>query len=205
MSRLCLPSAVDGEARVSRGSDAPLRLAFGGSVFEGKVTTTHRNKVSRPLPRPDDVLLRRQRRGRGVLYRSPGLASRHLFQVMLLLPLFFTDVKVAVGVADGGRLVLAWSPLGGARRSSMACLDPGVGRAGGVVPVDGWPPMAPCLHPVFKDGCLLRLLSKPTGNGAPPAHGGARCLLRRWRPAAMTPSVDKALWIWGPYCNFFFL
>jgi hypothetical protein len=27
--------------------------------------------------------------------------------VMLLLPLFFTDVKVAVGVADGGRLVLA--------------------------------------------------------------------------------------------------
>jgi hypothetical protein len=107
MSRLCLPSAVDGEARVSRGSDAPLRLAFGGSVFEGKVTTTHRNKVSRPLPRPDDVLLRRQRRGRGVLYRSPGLASRHLFQVMLLLPLFFTDVKVAVGVADGGRLVLA--------------------------------------------------------------------------------------------------
>jgi hypothetical protein len=60
-SRLCLPSAVDGEARVSRGSDAPLRLAFGGGVFEAKATATHRNKVSRPLPRPDDVLLRRQR------------------------------------------------------------------------------------------------------------------------------------------------
>jgi hypothetical protein len=112
--------------------------------------------------------------------------------VMLLLPLFFTDTKVAVGVADGGRLVLAQSPLGGARRSSMACLDPGAGRAGAWSRSMGdhrW------LHPVFKDGCLLRLLSKPTGDGAPPAHGGARCLLRRWRPAAMTPSVDGALWI----------
>jgi hypothetical protein len=118
-----LPSAVDGEARVSRGSDAPLRIAFGGGVFEAKATATHRNKVSRPLPRPDDVLLQRQRRGRGVLYRSPGPASRHLFQVMLLLPLFFTDAKVAVGVADGGRLDVARSPLGGAGRRWCAWIQ----------------------------------------------------------------------------------
>jgi hypothetical protein len=193
-SRLCLPSAVDGEARVSRGSDAPLRLAFGGGVFEAKATATHRNKVSRPLPRPDDILIRRQRRGRGVMYRSPGPASRHLFQVMLLLPLFFPFLHRCEGGCGccGWRLAGSGSISPRRRRSSMACLDPGAGRAG------AWPRSMGDrrrLHPVFKDECLLRLLSKPTDDGAPPAHGGARCLLRRWRPATTTPSMDGALWI----------
>jgi hypothetical protein len=40
-------------------------------------------------------------------------------------------------------------------------------------------------RPVFRDGCLLRLLSKPAGNGALPAHGGARRLCRQRRLRAL--------------------
>jgi hypothetical protein len=42
---------------------------------------------------------------------------------MLLLPFFFTNAKVAVGVADGGRLDLARSPLGGAGRRWRAWIQ----------------------------------------------------------------------------------
>jgi hypothetical protein len=42
---------------------------------------------------------------------------------MWLLPLFFTDAKVVVGVANGGRLDLARSPLGDAGRRWRAWIQ----------------------------------------------------------------------------------
>ena len=51
---------------------APLRWAFPSGVGETMATAAQRNNVSRLLPRPGGVPLRRHRRGRGAMYRSPG-------------------------------------------------------------------------------------------------------------------------------------
>lgn len=69
----------------------------------------------------------------------------------------------------------------------------------------GAAPMGDCrrLHPVLWDGCLLRLLFKPAGDGISPAQDGA-CCLRRWWPATRTTSVGGSRRIQGLRCNFTF-
>jgi hypothetical protein len=134
-SSLSSPSVVGGGARSCRRDDAPSRFVCPGGVGEAMVATALWNKCSGPLPRPDDELLRRQRRGRGDVYRSPGSASRHLCQVMLLLAYSFSGAELAAGVVDGGRLDLARPPPPGGfgRRRRVGSRS---WRYWGVSPVD---------------------------------------------------------------------
>ena len=112
-SRVCSPS-TDGGARVRRGRGGVLlRRAFLGGVDETEESTTLENNFSPHLLRPGGVLLQRLWRGRGVLYRSPGLALHRLCQVMLLLAFFCKAVELSVVVVVAGRPDLAQSSLGG--------------------------------------------------------------------------------------------
>ena len=103
---------------------APPRLASPSGVGEAMATAALWNNVSRLLPRPGGVLLRRQRRGRGAMYRSPGSALHRLGQVMLVLAFFFDKgAEQAVGVANGGRLDPSLSSLGDACRRRRALIQ----------------------------------------------------------------------------------
>ncbi|CAO2145787.1 unnamed protein product [Urochloa humidicola] len=79
-------------------------------------TTAQGNNLSRPLPRPGGAPLRRQRRGRGDLYRNLRLAVRRLPQVMLLLAFLVMGAEVAVGDVVCDRLDLACIFLDGGGR-----------------------------------------------------------------------------------------
>ena len=107
------------------------------------------NKLFRSLLRPGDVPLRRHRRGCGNRPRS-WLAA-HRLQVMLLLLFFCKEVELSVGV-----VVAAWPDLAPPRWrwSSAASSDSGVGEVGATLRSMG---DRRRLHPVFHDGCLLRL------------------------------------------------
>ena len=141
-------------------------------------------------PRPDGASLRCHRRDRELLYRSPGLDLRRLSG----------DVVPALLLQGCGMCCgcCGWWPAGSGsifprrRWSSTASSDSGAGGVGARPRSMG---DRRRLHPVFKDGCLLRLLSKPVGDGALPVHGGARRLRRQRRLATTTPSAGGALWI----------
>lgn len=129
---LCSPAVDFGGARVSR-EGVPPRLAFSGDVGKAMVSAAQGNNVSRPLPRPGGVPLRRQWRGRGDLYRSPGLALPRPGQVMLVLAFLSKGAKQGIGVADRGRLDLGRSSRGGASRRRRAQVQElvGLGRVPG--------------------------------------------------------------------------
>ena len=103
-SRVCSP-LVDGGARVCRGGGGPLRFVFPAIVSEAVATAMSWNNAPTP-PRPGGASLRCRRRVWELLFRSPGW-SCVVLQVMLFLALFVKDAGCAVGIADGGRLVLA--------------------------------------------------------------------------------------------------
>jgi hypothetical protein len=107
---VCSPADVVDGAWVSRRDAAPLRFVYPGGVGEAMAATVLWNKCSRPLRRPGDELLRRQRRGRGAVLRRQGLVSR--LSAILLAFLLFKVAEMAVGFVDGGRPDLARLPLG---------------------------------------------------------------------------------------------
>jgi hypothetical protein len=124
-----------------------------------------RNKFPLDRPRPVGVPLQRRRRasGGGVppvnpLYRSPGLVLRRPLLAAGLPAFCFKAVEQVLGVVVFWRLDQARASLDGCKRAM------GDRR---------W------LHPVSRDGCLLRLLSKPACDGALLARGDARGLPRR--------------------------
>jgi hypothetical protein len=61
----------------------------------------------------------------------------------------------------------------------------------------------PVVPTVSLDGCLLRLLQKPVGDGPSPAQGDAGRLLRWWWPATTTPCFFGLQRILGLGCNFY--
>jgi hypothetical protein len=114
-SRVCSPS-VGGGARFGR-EDVPLRRVCPGGVGEADALTAPGNNLSRPLLRPDGALLRRHRRGRRVLFRSPGPGLHRLRQVMLSLALSLLVTEMSVGGVHAGWPDLAQFPSdGGGRR-----------------------------------------------------------------------------------------
>ena len=97
-----------------------MRLAFPGGVDDAEATTLQGNNFSRLLPFSGGDLLRRQRRGQGDLFRSPGPAYLRLFQVMMLLTLLISRKMVS-----GGNPSCAWVAGGGIEGCVVGA---GVGR-----------------------------------------------------------------------------
>ncbi|CAN6328670.1 unnamed protein product, partial [Urochloa humidicola] len=99
------------------GGDDPLRLVCPGAVGEAETAAASWNNSSRLLLRPGGDSLRRQRRGRGGLSRSPRPVSSRRWQVAMLLAFFLMGAEQAVGGAVDGWLDLARPSLdGGGRR-----------------------------------------------------------------------------------------
>ena len=106
------------ELGFAEGGGGPLRFVFPGVVGEAVAAATSWNNAPTP-PRLGGASLRCRRRVWELLFRSPGW-SCVVLQVMLFLALFVKDAGCVVGVADGGRLVLARVSRGDGGRQRRA-------------------------------------------------------------------------------------
>ncbi|KAF8672184.1 hypothetical protein HU200_049752 [Digitaria exilis] len=86
-----------GGTRVCRRSMAPLRLLVPGGVGDAEAMALQGNNFSQLFPFSGGDLLRRQWRGRGDLYWSPGPAHHRLLQVMMLLTCLITSDMIYGG------------------------------------------------------------------------------------------------------------